>query len=160
MSVDGQGTWCYRNVAESLNRLSRSISSATFTGSSKLMAGDNSMDLLCSLSKPDLQFPSKKAITWVHSSRNVDITRISNGHISVLLLDGVTRLGKLLVLHMLCMSVWSWPNPALRSRSRGFWNSDTWLQTSRNIDITRISEGRKSVLLQARVTWSGILVVL
>jgi len=35
----------------------------------------------------------------------------------------------------------------------------TWLLTSRNVDITRISKGHISVLLEARITWSGIVYV-
>jgi len=34
------------------------------------------------------------------------------------------------------------------------------LQTSRNVDITAFSKGHITVLLEARVTWSGMLVVL
>ena len=71
---------------------------------------------------PTFEFPSKKAITWVQTSRNVDISWNSNGHISVVRDATVTWLGKLLVLHVLCMLMWSWPNP--RSRSRGFSTSE------------------------------------
>ena len=35
-----------------------------------------------------------------------------------------------------------------------------WLQTSQNVNITGLSKGHISVLLDARVTWSGTLVVL
>jgi len=42
------------------------------------------LDLVYSLSEPDFRVSFKKAITWLQISRNVDITRISNGHISVL----------------------------------------------------------------------------
>jgi len=47
------------------------------------------------------------------------MSRNSNGHISVLRETTVTWLGKLVVLHVLCMLMWPWPRP--RSRSRGFW---------------------------------------
>jgi len=51
---------------------------------------------------PILEFPSTKAITRVQTSPNVDISRNSNGHISVC--DAtVTWLGMLVVLHVLCM---------------------------------------------------------
>jgi len=36
----------------------------------------------------------------------------------------------------------------------------TWVQTSQTVDITGISTGHISVLLEATVTWSGVLVVL
>jgi len=36
----------------------------------------------------------------------------------------------------------------------------TWHQTLRNIDNTRISKSHISVLLEARVTWSGMLIVM
>jgi len=35
----------------------------------------------------------------------------------------VTRLGTLVVLQLLCMLIWSWPDPRSRSRLRGFWSS-------------------------------------
>jgi len=52
-----------------------------------------------------VEFPSRKAITRVQTSQNVDISRNSNGHISVLRDTTVTWLGVLVVLHVLCMSV-------------------------------------------------------
>jgi len=71
---------------------------------------------------PIFEFPSRKGITTVQTSRNVDISRHPNGHISVLRDATVTWLGTLVVLHILCMMIWPWPDP--RSRSRGFWTSD------------------------------------
>jgi len=56
-------------------------------------------DLDYSLSEPNFEFPSRKAITRVQTSSNVDISRHSNGHISVVRKATVTWLGKLLVLH-------------------------------------------------------------
>ena len=53
-----------------------------------------------------VEFPSRKAITGVQTSRDVEISRNSNGHISVLRNATVTRLGTLVVLHALCMLVW------------------------------------------------------
>ena len=73
---------------------------------------------------PIFEFPSKKAITWVQTSRNVDISGNSNGHISVLHETTVMWLVILLVLHVLCMLMWPWPNP--RSRSHGFSTSEGW----------------------------------
>jgi len=54
------------------------------------------------------------------TSRNVDISRNLNGHISVVHKVTVRWLGVLVVLHVLCMLIWPWPNPRSRSRSRGF----------------------------------------
>jgi len=76
-------------------------------------------DLLYSLIGPIFEFPSKKAITWVQTSQNADITRTSNCHISILLEDRVTQFGMLIVLHVLCMMIWPWLDPRSRSRSRG-----------------------------------------
>ena len=52
---------------------------------------------------PIFEFPSMKAIMRVQSSRNVNISRNSNGHISVVRDATVTRLGELVALHVLCM---------------------------------------------------------
>jgi len=48
---------------------------------------------------------SRIAITRVQTSSNVDISRNSNGHISVLRDATVTWLGKLVVLHVLSMLI-------------------------------------------------------
>jgi len=50
-----------------------------------------------------LEFPSRNAITRVQTSRNVDISRNSNDHISVVHEATVTWLGTLVVLQVLCM---------------------------------------------------------
>jgi len=50
-----------------------------------------------------VEFPCRKAITRVQTLSNVDISRNSNGHISVVRDAIVTRLGMLLVLHVLYM---------------------------------------------------------
>jgi len=52
---------------------------------------------------PIFEFLPRKAITRVQPSLIVDISRNSNGHISVLRDAAVTWLGKLLVLDVLCM---------------------------------------------------------
>jgi len=62
-----------------------------------------------------------KAITRVQTLPNIHITRYSNSHISVLRDATVRCLGVLVVLQVLCMLIWPWPDP--RSRSRGFWTS-------------------------------------
>jgi len=79
-------------------------------------------DLVYSLRSLIFQFPSEKAITWVQTSRNVDITWISNGHISILLEAMVTWSGTLVVLYVLRMLIWPWPDPRSRSRSLAFWS--------------------------------------
>jgi len=77
-------------------------------------------DLTCSTACQSLifEFPSRKAITRVHTSPSVDISRDSNGHISVVRDATVRWLGMQVVLHVLCMLMWPWPDP--RSRSQSF----------------------------------------
>ena len=70
---------------------------------------------------PIFAFPSRKAIARVQTLQNVDISRNSNGHISVMREATVRWLGMLLVLQVLCMLMWPWPDPRSQSRSRGFW---------------------------------------
>jgi len=67
---------------------------------------------------PIFEFPSRKSLTWVQTSWNVDISRNSNNDISVLRKAIVTWLGMLVVLYVLCMLIW--PSPDLRSKLRGF----------------------------------------
>ena len=78
-------------------------------------------DLVYSLSELSSisEFPSQSAITWLQTSRNVDITGLSKGHISVLLEARVTWSGVLVVLYVLCMMMWPWPDPTSRSQSCG-----------------------------------------
>jgi len=64
---------------------------------------------------PIFEFPSRKAITRVQTSPNVDTSRNSNGHISVLRDTAVTWLGTPVVPHILCMLMWPWPDPRSRS---------------------------------------------
>jgi len=59
----------------------------------------------------------------VQTSRNVDISLNSSGHISVLRDTTVRWLGVLVVLQVLCMLIWPWPDPRSGSRWRGFWTS-------------------------------------
>jgi len=73
----------------------------------------------------------------VQTSRNVDISRNSNGHISVMRETIVTRLGMLVVLHVLCMLIRPWQDPRSRSRSRA--DASTlwlWLQLGRKKPCT------------------------
>ena len=49
------------------------------------------------------EFPSRKAITRVQTSSNVNISRNSNGYISVMRDATVTWLGLLLVIHTYCV---------------------------------------------------------
>jgi len=51
------------------------------------------------------EFPSRKAITRVRTSPNVDISRHSNGHVSVVRDATVTWLSTLVVLHLLYTSI-------------------------------------------------------
>jgi len=86
---------------------SMSFSSAVFVWSSKLMVGGNSMGHgIQPIWGPIFEFPSRKAITTVQTSRNVDISRHSNGHISVVREATVRWLNALVVLQVLCMLIW------------------------------------------------------
>jgi len=69
--------------------------------------------------------------------QNVHITPISSGHISALFEDKVTQLGMLVVLQVLCMLIWPWPDPRSSSKSWGFWSSENcWkLHFSRSISF-------------------------
>ena len=68
------------------------------------MAGIHSMGTWSTAFRsPILEFPSRKAITRVQTSPDVDISRNSDDHISVVRDTTVTWLGKLVVLHVLCM---------------------------------------------------------
>jgi len=81
-------------------------------------------DLSTACRSPIFEFYFKKAITWIQTSRNVDITRISNGHIglSVLLEATLAWSGKLVVIYVLRILMWPWPDPRSRSRSLAFWS--------------------------------------
>jgi len=59
-------------------------------------------DVVYSLSEPNFEFPSRKAIMRVQTSPCVHISRNSNGHILVLRQATVTWLGTLIVLDVLC----------------------------------------------------------
>jgi len=85
---------------------------------------------------------------WVQTSRNVDITQISNGHISVLLEPTVTWLGVLVVLYVLHIMIWPRPDRKSRSRSRRFWISE----------ICRKSHFSRSIS-SAILAWSSKLMV-
>jgi len=82
---------------------STSVSSIVLTWTSKLIVGGDSMRPGLHCLSPIFEFPSRKAITRVQTSSKVDISRNSNGHILVVCDATVTWLGKLLVLHVLCM---------------------------------------------------------
>ena len=68
--------------------------------------------------RPLFEFPSRKGIN--RECRY--FTTFKWPHISVLGDATVTWLGMLVVLHILRMLIWPWPDP--RSRSLGFWTSD------------------------------------
>jgi len=78
---------------------SRSISSVVLAWSSKLVVDGDSMGP--GLQRVGVSF--RKAITRVQTSSNVDISRNSNGHISVVRDATVTWLGMLVVLQVLYM---------------------------------------------------------
>jgi len=84
----------------------------------------------------------------VQTLPHVDISRISNGHISVMRDAAATWLGKLVVLHVLCVLIWPWPPPRSRSRSRSVW-------TSENCPLLHISRSISS----ATFSWSSKLMV-
>ena len=63
------------------------------------------------------EFPSRRTITRVQTSLNVDISWNSTGHILAVRDATVIWLGTLLVLHLLCMLMWPWPDPMSRSRA-------------------------------------------
>jgi len=69
-----------------------------------MVAGDSmGHGLHTACRSPIFEFHSRKAITRVQTSWNVDISRNSNDHISVLRDATVTWLDLLVVLHVLCM---------------------------------------------------------
>jgi len=88
-----------------------------------MVDGDSMGPTACQ--SPIFEFPSKKAITRVQTSPNVDISRNLNGHILVVHDATVTWLGLLPVLHVLYMLMWPWCDPRSRSRSRSIWTSDS-----------------------------------
>ena len=101
---------------------SRSIWTSTFLGLSPPTPSRGAQnwwlllmvwDLVYSLSEPDFR-----------SSRDVDSSRNSIGHISVVRDATLRWLGTLVVLQVLCMLIWPWPDPTSRSRSRGFWTAN------------------------------------
>jgi len=118
-------TWSKAKVTGLLNfwkfYFSTLISSAILACSSKLMADhDSTGSSLQPVRARFSNFLFEEAITWVQTSRNISIMRISNGHISVLLEAMVTCSGTLVVLYVL--HILMWPSPDQRSRSR----SVTW----------------------------------
>ena len=61
---------------------------------------------------------------WVQTSRNVDITRISNGNISYCLHEATVTWSRNMVGHagspIMRMLIWPWPDPRSRLRSLAF----------------------------------------
>ena len=82
---------------------SRSISATVLALNSKLMVGGDMGPGLQLVGARFSSFFSRKAIMRVQTSGNVDISRYSNGHISVVCDATVTWLGLSVVLHVLCM---------------------------------------------------------
>ena len=60
----------------------------------------------------------------------------------------VTWLGKLVVLHVLCVLIWPWPPPRSRSRSRSVWTSENCplLHISRSISSATFAYSSKVML--------------
>jgi len=77
-------------------------------------------DLVYSLSEPNLWISFSVIYHVTSDIRNVDITGLSKGHISLLLEARVTWSGVLVVLYVSCLLIWHWPNAGSRSRSRGY----------------------------------------
>jgi len=90
------------------------------------------------------KFPSRKAITRIQTSRNVDISRHSNGHILVVREATVRWLGVLVVLHVLCMLLWPWPDPTSSSRSLTFWSTEN-LRTGRGYNLVIVDRPQQAM---------------
>jgi len=87
---------------------SKSVSSAIVAWSSKLMVDyDNTGPSLQLIRAHFLNFLLSN-LSRLQTSRNIDTTGLSKGHISLLLEARVTWLGMLVVLYVLCMLIWPW----------------------------------------------------
>jgi len=98
-ATDGGAEWCGR------------------TSTKKTPVGQPSSSPTVAASANTVGFWISFSVSYHMTSQNVDITGLSKGHISLLLDTRVTWSGVLVVLCVLCMLIWPWPNP--RSRSRG-----------------------------------------
>ena len=96
----------------------------------------------------------------VQTLPHVDISRISNGHISVMRDAAATWLGKLVVLHVLCVLIWPWPPPRSRSRSRSVWTSENCplLHISRSISSATFARSSK-LTVDSHSTGPGLQLV-
>jgi len=82
-------------------------------------------NLFYSLSESEFWISFSESVTSnIAEYQNVNIIRNSKGHISLLLEATVTRFGMLIVLYVLCVLIWPWPDPRSMSRSRCFWLSE------------------------------------
>ena len=95
----------------------RSTFSAILACSSKLAVDYDSTGPTACWS-PIFEFPFQKTITWLQTLQSVNITQTLKVHISILLEARVIWSGMLVVLYVLCMLTWPWPNPRWRSRSQ------------------------------------------
>jgi len=124
-------TWCTVKVTRLLKfrklHFSRSISSAILAWSSKLMVDHDSTGPSLQLVRVQfLNFLFRKLsceLKW-----NVDITRTSNGHISILLEATVTWSGMLEVLYVLRILMLPWPDPRSRSLTSCTFENCTFLR--------------------------------
>jgi len=103
-----RGFWSSKNCRKL--HFSRSISSAISAWSLTVIVDHDSMGPVLQLRRAWFSNFLNKGIMWVQTSRNVDITLISNGHISVLLEATVTW-----SVYVLYMLMWPWPDPRSRS---------------------------------------------
>jgi len=81
-------------------------------------------DLKYSLSEPDFRISFYKSYQESSNFANIDISRYSNGRISLLHDATVTSFWTLVVLFVLCMLMSPWPDPRSRSRSHSIWTSN------------------------------------
>ena len=73
------------------------------------------LDLVCSLPEPDFLISFSVSYHVIQTLWNVSVRGLSKGHISLLLEARVTWSGMLVVLYVLCMLIWHWPDPMSRS---------------------------------------------
>jgi len=131
---------------------SRSLSSAIFTWSLKLVVDRDSMG-------PSLRLAGARFLNSLLRKMSHEFklcgcqyyrTWISNGHISLMLEAMVTWSGMLVVLYVLHRLIWPSPDPKSRSRSLTFWSSAncTFLRWHHQNSLPFVS-----ALAEARSLW-------
>ena len=113
--------FCWRRLLECRAvtlHISMSISSATFTCSSKLMVDSDSTHLVYNLSEPDFRLSFYESY---HESSNFAecryFTTFKRPYFRIAWRYTVRSLGVLVVLQVPCMLIWPWLDPRSRSRS-------------------------------------------